>query len=393
MSELRAWRPSYLTFGRPPIGAEERAEVLACLDSGWIGTGPRVARLESEFARYVGAPYAVATNSCTAALYLSLRELRPAPGSEVITSSLTFCASANAIVQAGLVPVFVDCDRTTMTMDPADVERRITERTVALLPVHYAGRLCDMTALSTIAERKRLAIVEDCAHAIETKAADGKHAGRFGRFGCFSFYVNKNLTTAEGGMIVTDDADAARRMRSGTMNGVTKTAWDRASGRHIGIDSYDVLEPSLKMCMTDIAAALGLCQLARVEASHAHRARLWSFYSKELASLPLTLPAAPAAGERHAMHVYTCLVDDTRTRLTRDRVVRMLDELKIGSGIHYPPVHLLSYYRQTFNYAPGSLPNTESIAARTFSLPFSPGVSLDDAADVVRALRLVFENG
>jgi dTDP-4-amino-4,6-dideoxygalactose transaminase len=393
MSGLTPWRETYLTFGRPPITAEDRAEVLACLDSGWIGTGPRVARLEAEFARYIGARHAVATNSCTAALFLSLRELRLPPKSEVLTSSLTFCASANAIVQAGLTPVFVDCDRVTMTMDPADVERRLSPRATAILPVHYAGRLCEMSALSAIAAHHKLAIVEDCAHAIETTAAEGVHAGRFGRFGCFSFYVNKNVTTAEGGMIVTDDPDAARRLRSMTMNGVSKTAWDRVSGRHIGIDSYDVLEPSLKMCMTDIGAALGLGQLARVEVSHAHRQQLARFYDDELRALPLILPAPVPAGQRHALHVYTCLVDDTRTRLSRDQIVRMLDELKIGSGIHYPPVHLLSYYRRTFDYEPGMLPNTESIAARTFSLPFSPGVSAEDAADVVKALRLVFEHG
>jgi dTDP-4-amino-4,6-dideoxygalactose transaminase len=388
----RPWRDSYLVFGRPTFGPEERAEIIACLDSGWVGTGPRVAAFEESFARYMGSAYAVATNSCTAALFLSLRSLKLPPGGEVITSSLTFCASANAIVHAGLTPVFADCDPVTMTVDPADVERRLSERTVALLPVHYAGRPVDMKALCTIAERRRLAVVEDCAHAIES-TIDGRHVGRFGQFGCFSFYVNKNLTTAEGGMVITDDAEAAAWIRRMTMNGVTKSTWERVRGKHVGIDSYDVIEPGFKLCMTDIAAALGNRQLARLEENFEHRLRLWDFYQRELASLPLILPAPSAPGHRHGMHVFACLVDDTRTRVDRDRLVRELDELRIGTGIHYPPVHLLSYYRNSQGHREGDLPHTESIARRTFSIPFSAGVGLDDAADVVRALRLVLGDG
>lgn len=194
-------------------------------------------------------------------------------------------------------------------------------------------------------------------------------------------------------MIVTDDESVARRLRAGAMNGVTRTAWDRTSGHHVGGEAYDVVEPSLKLCMTDLAAALGHCQLQRVDASYAHRRTLWDFYRAELASLPLVLPAPEAPGQRHAMHVFTVLVDEARTRRSRDEVVRALDELKIGTGIHYPAVHLLSYYRKTFGYERGALPNTESISARTFSLPFSPAVSLDDAGDVVRALREVFAHG
>ena len=385
---LAPWRDRYLVFGAPDIGEEERRELLACLDSGWIGTGPRVARLEREFGAYVGAPAAVAVSSGTAALHLALVALDLPPGAEVITTAMTFCATANAIIHAGAVPVFADCDRRTMNIDPADVRRRITPRTRAIVPVHFAGRPCDMTALLAIAREHDLAVVEDCAHAIEAEI-DGRHCGTFGDFGCFSFYVTKNMTTVEGGMVVARDVAKAERIQMLALHGMTKDAWHRYSDE--GFVHYEVAEPGFKYNLTDLAASIGLHQLARLEERWARRRALWDFYLDALADTPLVLPAPAATGTRHALHLFTCLVDDRQTALTRDQVLQGLHELAIGAGVHYRAVHEHRYYRNTYGERTGRLPNAEWIGARTLSIPLSAKVDDRDAADVVRALRLVLD--
>jgi dTDP-4-amino-4,6-dideoxygalactose transaminase len=384
----RPWRERYLLFGAPYIGPEEREEVLACIDSGWLGSGPRVERLERAFAEYVQAPAVVAVASCTAALHLALRELGLASGDEVITTAMTFCATANAIVNAGLTPVLVDCDRETMNIDPAAIERRITARTRAVVPVHFAGRPCDMTRILAIARAHSLAVVEDCAHAIEA-TIDGRHCGTFGDLGCFSFYVTKNMTTVEGGMVVCPDEASRDRIRTAALHGMSTDAWHRY--RDDGYVHYDVVHPGFKYNLTDFAASLGLHQLARLEHMWLRRKALWDFYLRELRDLPLVLPPAAPPNVRHALHLFTCLVDERRTRVTRDRLLAELHALRIGSGVHYRPVHLLSFYRRTYGHREGDLPNAEYIGARTLSLPFSGALTDDDAADVVRAVRTVLE--
>jgi dTDP-4-amino-4,6-dideoxygalactose transaminase len=388
MKSLRPWRERYLVFGHPFIGQEEREEILACIDSRWLGSGPRVQRLEEDFRKYIGAPTAVALNSCTAALHLTLRELRLGPGAEAITTAMTFCATANAIVHAGLKPVFADCDRHTMNIDPADIERKITKNTRALVPVHFAGRPCDMEAIMDIARRHSLRVVEDCAHAIES-TYNGQHCGTFGDFGCFSFYVTKNMTTGEGGMVVSRDAESASRIKVAALHGMSKDAWRRFSDK--GYVHYETLEPGFKYNLTDLAASFGIHQLARIEKMLVVRQRLWDFYQKELAGLPLILPAAAPKHMRHSLHLFICLIDDTRTRVTRDEVLQGMHELRIGCGVHYTALHLHRYYRETYGYREGDLPNTEYIGARTFSIPLSAAVTDEDAADVVKALKMILE--
>jgi dTDP-4-amino-4,6-dideoxygalactose transaminase len=383
---MQPWRERYLVFGAPALGDEEVAEVLACIDSRWLGTGPRVARFQEEFRAYVGAPAAVAVSSCTAALHLALLALDLEPGTEVLTSPMTFCATVNAVIHAGLRPVFADCDRTTMNLDPADAARRVTERTRVLLPVHFGGRPCDMTALGALAATHGLRVVEDCAHAIES-TVDGRHCGTFGDLGCFSFYVTKNVTTVEGGMIVARDRAIADRLAVLALHGMSKDAWKRYGDD--GFVHYDVVAPGFKYNLTDLAASFGIHQLARVEQSWQRRRELWDYYLRELHDLPLVLPAPVPADHRHAHHLFTCLVDDTRTRVRRDAVLDGLHRLRIGAGVHYRAVHLHEYYRRTYGFREGDFPNAEWIGARTFSIPLSPAVTDDDAADVVRALRMV----
>jgi dTDP-4-amino-4,6-dideoxygalactose transaminase len=383
----RPWRDRPLIFGAPTIGAPARDEVNACLDSGWLGTGPRVAELERRLGAYLDAPTAVAVSSCSAALHLALTVLDLPPGSEVITSSMTFCATANAIVHAGCVPVFADCDPRTFNIDVADVRRKITSRTRAILPVHFAGRPCDVVALGSLAREHGLALVEDAAHALEA-TVDGRHCGTFGDFGCFSFYVTKSVTTADGGLLVARDPRLDERLRRLTLHGMTADAWRRAGDD--AFEHYDVVEPGFKYNLTDFAAALGLHQLVGVEERWQRRLALWTRYEEELAGLPLRLPDPPAEGTRHALHLFTCLVDDARTAVARDEVLARLRALRIGAGVHYRAVHLHPWYHRHHGERTGTLPGTEWVSARTFSLPLSAGMSDDDAADVVRAVRLVF---
>jgi dTDP-4-amino-4,6-dideoxygalactose transaminase len=383
---LVPWREKYLVFGAPSFGDEERAAVLECLDSGWVGSGPRVAELEDRFAAYVGAPAAVAVSSCTAALHLSLLALDLEPGSEVVTSPMTFAATANAILHAGLRPVFADCDPATGCLDPAALARALTPATRAVVPVHFAGRPCDVGAIRAIADAHRLAVVEDCAHAIEA-TVDGRHCGTFGALGCFSFYVTKNMTSVEGGMLVARSRETAARLRTLALHGLSADAWRRY--RDEGFVHYQVEQPGFKYNLTDLAASIALVQLAKLETNWERRRVLWDYYLRELADLPLLLPPPTPPGVRHALHLFTCQVDPARTRTTRDQLVQALHELRIGTGVHYTALHLHSWYRKTFGHGPGDFPHAESIGARVFSLPLSPAVSDADAADVVRALRTV----
>lgn len=381
----RPWRDSYLVFGAPSFGAEERAAVLECIDSGWVGSGPRVAELEERFRRYVDAPAAVAVSSCTAALHLALLALDLEPGSEVVTSPMTFAATAAAIVHAGHVPVFADCDPATGCLDPAQLERAIGPRTRAVIPVHFAGRPCDMAAIDRIAAACGLRVVEDCAHAIEA-AIEGRHCGTFGELGCYSFYVTKNVTTVEGGMLVARSRETAARLKMLALHGLSADAWRRFGDE--GFVHYQVEQPGFKYNLTDLAASIGLVQLGKIEAGWQRRRALWDFYLRELGDLPLELPPPFAPGTRHALHLFTCRVDPARTDRTRDEVVRILHELRIGTGVHYTALHLHPWYRKRYGYGPGDFPNAESIGARTLSLPLSPAVRDEDAADVVRALRI-----
>ncbi|MCP4619432.1 MAG: DegT/DnrJ/EryC1/StrS family aminotransferase, partial [Bradyrhizobium sp.] len=307
---LKPWRKDYLVFGAPYIGRAEKDEVRRCLDSGWIGSGPRAHRLEAAFAKRLGARYALALNSGSAALFLALKGLRLKPRSEVIVPSMTFCATANAVVNAGLTPVLVDCERDSMNIDPGEIRRRLTRRTAAILPVHFAGRPCAMREIMRIARTHGLAVVEDCAHAIEA-AVGGRNCGTLGDYGAFSFYATKNMTTGEGGMLVTRTRRAMSRLREAALHGLSADAWERFSDD--GYRHYSVVDPGYKFNLTDLAASLGLHQLARLGNARRHRQKLWDFYMRELRDLPLRLPAPVRRGDRHALHLFTCLVDDRRT--------------------------------------------------------------------------------
>ncbi len=377
-------RKDFLVFGAPKISEDEIAEVVAVLRSGWIGAGPRCVQFEKLFADYIGVPHAVAVNSCTAALHLALKALGVGPGDEVITTPLTWCATANVIVHVGARPVFVDVDRRTGNIDPAAIEAAVTPRTRALIPVHFAGRACDMDAIGRIAARHNLRIVEDAAHAIES-TWKGRKVGRIGDVAAFSFYANKNITSAEGGMATTRDPALAERIRMLSMQGTSTDSWKRF--RADGPAHVEVVEAGFKYNLSDLHAALGLRQLMKIEEHHQRRQTLWKFYDSALAGLPLILPAPLDPDSRHALHLYTVLADTPRARLDRDALRAELKKLNIGTGLHYIALHLQPYYQQAFGYHRGQFPNAEYLSDRTLSLPLSAAVSDADARDVVEALK------
>lgn len=384
-------RKDFLVFGAPAIEDAEIQEVLATMKSGWLGTGPKVARFEKDFSAYKGGScHPVAVNSCTAALHVSMIAAGLKPGDEVITTALTFCATVNAIIHAGLQPVLADVDPLTMNLDPADVARRITPRTRAVLPVHFAGRPCDMDRLRALAEEHRLKIIEDCAHAIET-TYHGKPAGTFGDFGCFSFYVTKNVVTGEGGMILARSEEDAARCKVLALHGMSRDAWKRFSDA--GYRHYQVVECGFKYNMMDLQAAIGIHQLQRVERNWLRRQEIWNAYSEGLKKLPLTLPPDPAADTRHAYHLYTVLVDEKQTGISRDAFLEAITKQKIGVGVHYLSVPEHPFYQHHFGWRPEDWENAMRIGRQTVSLPLSPKLDDDDISDVISGVQAALRLG
>jgi dTDP-4-amino-4,6-dideoxygalactose transaminase len=380
----------FLPFGGPILGEEEISEVVETLRSGWIGTGPRVARFEADFARYKAVEEGAAVGSCTAALHLSLLAAGAGPGTEVITTPLTFCATVNAIVHTGATPVLADVDPVSMNLDPEAVGAAVTPRTRVILPVHFAGRPCDMPSLGAIAERHGLAIVEDCAHAVETEAPWGK-AGTFGDFGCFSFYATKNLTTGEGGMVLARKPEGLAHIRRLALHGLSRDAWRRFSAD--GYRHYQVVEAGWKYNMTDVQAAIGIHQLARLEASWRRREELWHRYMTHLADLPVELPAPVPDDERHAYHLFTLQVSEERSGIARDAFLDHMTAHGIGVGVHYLSVPEHPFYQERFGWRPEQWPHAMRIGRSTVSLPLTPYLSDADVGRVLTAVHQGFVRG
>lgn len=348
----RPVRDSFLVFGAPSIGKDEIAEVIDSLEKCWLGTGPKVHLFEEAFRNYKGTHYSIGVNSCTAGLHLSLLASELGPGDEVITSPLTFCATVNAIIHCGATPVLADIDPESMNLNPEEVATKITSRTRAIIPVHFAGRPCEMDRLCELAAMHNLKIVEDCAHAIETEY-HGAKAGTFGLFGCFSFYATKNVTTGEGGMVITNSSEGADRIKRLALHGLSADAWKRFGD--IGYTHYEVVECGYKYNMMDLQAAIGIHQLKRVEANWLRRREVWERYNGALSGLPLTLPAQPAPNTRHAHHLYTVLVDQPSSGLSRDEFLARMTARRIGVGVHYLSIPENDYYQRVFRWS-GGLP-------------------------------------
>jgi dTDP-4-amino-4,6-dideoxygalactose transaminase len=379
-------RTQYLVFGSPSIGEEEILEVCRSMRSGWVGTGPKVKKFEEMFKKFKNCRQAIAVSSCTAALHLSLLVLKIKPGHEVITTPLTFASTANSIVHSGAHPIFADVELKTMNIDPIEVEKKINKKTKAIIPVHLAGRPCEMDALMDLAKTSHLRVIEDAAHAIES-IYKGKPIGTLGDLGCFSFYVTKNITTVEGGMVVTDQDELADQIKSLALHGLTQDAWQRFSDE--GFKHYQVVSAGFKYNMTDIQASIGIHQLKKIEAQAQRRKEIWEIYNQSFRDLPLILPSPSPPEQRHAYHLYTPLLELDHIRCTRDEFLQALHKENIGAGIHYVALHLHPFYQKTFGYRAGEFPNAEFISHRTFSLPFSAKLTHQDVEDVIRAVKKI----
>lgn len=378
-------RKKFLVFGSPLIEDQEINEVVASMKTGWLGTGPKVKKFEEMFSAYKDTKYAMALNSCTAGLHLAMLAIGIKPGDEVIVPTMTFAATANSVIHAGGKPVFADCERETMNIDPADIERKITKRTKAIIPVHFAGRPCNMDAIMSLARKYKLKVIEDCAHAIESEY-HGKKTGTFGDLGCFSFYVTKNIVTGEGGMVVTNEHKYADKIKVLGLHGMSKDAWKRFSDS--GYKHYQVVYAGFKYNMMDIQAAIGIHQLPRIEKYWQRRKQIWDVYSQAFRDLPVFTPLEAEPHTRHALHLYTLLLDIGRLKMSRDEFLMKMTKRNIGIGVHYIALHLQPYYRKTFGYKKGDFPNAEWISARTVSLPLSAKLTNNDVKDVIAAVHL-----
>ncbi|GAC1610702.1 MAG: DegT/DnrJ/EryC1/StrS family aminotransferase [Aquirhabdus sp.] len=377
-------KSDFLVFGQPEILQDEIDEVIDSMHKGWLGTGPKVARFEHNFATYKNVSHVAALNSCTAALHLSLLAAGIGPDDEVITTPMTFCATVNAIIHAGATPVLADIDADSMNISPERILEKITAKTRAIVPVHFAGRACDMDAILAIARQHQLKIIEDCAHAIETEYHK-KKAGTFGDFACFSFYATKNVSAGEGGMVLAKREEDIARIKVLGLHGMSKDAWKRFGDD--GYKHYQVVECGFKYNMMDLQAAMGIHQLERVEKNWLRREQIWQKYQSAFADLPVSLPAPVEADTRHAYHLYILLINQRRCGITRDQFLDAMTAENIGVGVHYLSLPEHQYYRDRFGWFPENFPHAYRVGQETVSIPISPKLTDKDVDDVIAAVR------
>lgn len=380
-------RKEFLPFSIPTIEEEEISEVVDSLRSGWITTGPKVKIFEDAFKEYVGAPFAVPLSSATAGLQLALMAMGVGPGDEVITTPMTFAATVNMIIRVGATPVLADIEPGTLNIDVAAVRGKITERTRAIIPVHFAGLPCDMDAVFALAREFNLKVLEDAAHAVGTEYK-GKRIGSFDSVSVFSFHPIKNITTGEGGMVCTRDEKLAEEVSLLKFHGMSREAWKRYSAQ--GTPNYDIVLPGFKCNMMDIQAALGIHQLAKLDRFIGQRTGIAEFYNREFTGVEeIIAPSAAPYDCRHAWHLYTPLVRVEKLAIDRDGFMAELKKENIGTGLHFKAVHHHPWYRENLPIPAGSLPNADYASDRILSLPLFPKMTLGDAADVVDAVKKV----
>jgi dTDP-4-amino-4,6-dideoxygalactose transaminase len=379
----------FIVFGSPAIGEEEIQEVVDSIRSGWLSTGPKVAKFEELFRDYIGSKHAIGLNSCTAGLHLLLLAAGVGPGDEVVTTPITFAATANVIFHVGARPVFADVDPKSMNLDPQQVEKVLEkrhEKVKAVIVVHLAGRPCDMEPIWKLKERYGFILIEDAAHAVEAWYK-GKKVGCLGDGAAFSFYVTKNLVTGEGGMVTTERDEWAELIRILSLHGMSRGAWKRYSSS--GYSHYQILHPGFKYNMMDLQAAMGIHQLAKLELHYRRREEIWKAYDHAFQDLPVQLPPPPEEGTVHARHLYTPLLQLERLRIDRDGVLEELKRRGIGTGVHFISLHLQPFYQKTLGYKELDFPNAFEVSRRTLSLPLSAKLKDDEVERVIRAFREV----
>lgn len=383
-------RSKFLIFGAPRFFQEEIKEILETLRSGWWGTGPKVLKFETDFSKYTHAKHAVAVNSATAAMHLGLNALGVGPGDEVITTPLTFVSTANVIIHTGAKPVFADVDKLTGNIDPKEIIKKITKKTKAIIPVHLHGRPCPMDAITKIAKKHRLFVMEDAAHATEAWY-HGQKIGSISDLTAFSFYVTKNVATGEGGMLTTNNKTWADIARIRRLHGISADAWKRYSAE--GYKPYEAVYPGFKYNMMDLQASLGIHQLKRAGANLKIRNKYWQVYTKAFSELDgVILPADNEPNTVHARHLYAINLELEKLKINRNQFIDALKDENIGAGVHFSALHLHQYYRKTFGFKRGDFPNAEWIGDRTVSLPFYPHMSQKDLLDVISAVTKIIKS-
>lgn len=377
----------YIHFAQPLFGKEEKKELLSTLDSGWVTLGPKVAQFEEEFAKYVGAKYAVAVSSCTAALHLSAVAAGISEGDEVITTPFTFAATSNVLFHVGAKPVFVDIDEKTFNIDVSKIEAKITSKTRAIMPVHYGGQPAEMDKLLSLAKKYNLKVIEDAAHAIGTEYKS-KKIGSIGDLTCFSFHPIKNMSTGDGGMITTNNQKYAEKLVMLRLHGMSKEAWKRHT--KAGSWKYDIILAGFKYNMTDIQAALGIHQLRKLDSFIIRRESYAQIYDQLLGKIAeITLPYV-GKNIRHARNLYTIMVDTSKLRINRDTLVEKLKEANIGVSVYFIPLYYFSYY-QKLGYKKTSLPITNSVYQKIISLPLYPKMKSSDVYYICKILAKLIE--
>ena len=378
-------RSNFLPFSKPTLDDLEINEVVESLKSGWITTGPKVKRFEEEFGRYVGSRFAVPLSSATAGLHLVLLAMGIKEGDEIITTPMTFASTLSIPVLCGAKPVLVDMEPGTLNIDVTQIRDKITERTKAIIPVHFAGQSCDMDPLLALSREFGIPLIEDAAHAAGTEYK-GKRIGSLETVSIFSFHPNKNMTSGEGGMVCTADETLAEEVSLLKFHGMNREAWKRFSAS--GSPNYDIVMPGFKYNMMDIQAAIGIHQLAKLDGFIDRRLELAEMYNRHLADVEeLVLPKSAPYQQRHAWHLYTPLVRIEKLSIDRDQFMAELKNLNIGTGLHYKAIHHHQWYRENLPQPAGSLPNADYASDRILSLPLFPLMEDSDLSDVVTAIK------
>ncbi len=381
-------RNNFLPFARPLIEQEDIEEVVDTLNSDWLTMGPKTHLFEEEFAKYVGCKYAVAVNSCTAALHISLAALGIGNGDEVITTPYTFVSTVNVILQQGAMPVLVDIKPDTFNINPDLIREKINDKTKAIIPVHFAGQPCEMGKIMKIAKDNNLLVIEDAAHAISAEY-ESRKIGTIGDATCFSFYPTKNMTTGEGGMVTINDEELKERLKIWGLHGISKDAWKRYSAE--GSWYYEVVCPGYKYNMTDIQASLGLHQLKKLNHFKRKREKIVKAYNEAFKDMKeITIPFVKD-NIKHAWHLYVIKIVSEKLKINRNQFIEALKAENIGTSVHFIPVHLQPYYRDTYGFKRSDFPNAEYAFDRVISLPLFPKMNDKDVIDVIDAVRKIIE--
>jgi len=378
-------RNKFLPFHKPSIEDEEISEVIDTLKSGWITTGPKTKLFEEKFRDYVGSKHAIAINSCTAGLHLSLVAAGVGQGDEVITTPYTFAATGEVIIEVRAKPIFVDVERDSLNIDPEEIRKNVTPNTKAIIPVHFAGQPCRMAEIMEIAQENNLVVIEDAAHALAAEY-NGKRIGNISDITVFSFYATKNITTGEGGMVTTNNSELAEKIRLLSLHGLSQDAWKRYTTE--GSWYYEIIDSGYKYNMSDIQAAIGLHQLRKIDRFQNVREKYAQMYNDGLKDFPEIIRPFQDKNSKHAWHLYVIQLNLDLIDITRDDFIKELSENNIGTSVHFIPLHFHPYYRDNYVFN-GGFPNAEYAFERVISLPIYPAMSLEDVQDVIETVKKI----